>query len=178
MRGQLSSGEWSFQPGWLLSCSSFRCFSWELFGWLTSPVSPHCLYPLGQFTRIDSHYSALSLDQFCTAPKGEDWPGWPEQDQIILECGFCEKGNIEAWIGSCSGLIESDNSYLVGYVLLGFIHYTCVPSCHMKRFGSLRSSKKKKEPDRRTGRRQSEPHGLLGNSKRAAFVDTLIPICT
>uniref|UniRef100_A0A8C8JG89 CBS domain-containing protein n=1 Tax=Oncorhynchus tshawytscha TaxID=74940 RepID=A0A8C8JG89_ONCTS len=34
----------------------------------------------------------------------------------------------------------------------------------MKRFGSLRASKKKKEPDRRTGRRQSEPHGLLGNT--------------
>ncbi|CDQ63292.1 unnamed protein product [Oncorhynchus mykiss] len=34
----------------------------------------------------------------------------------------------------------------------------------MKRFGSLRASKKKKEPDRRTGRRQSEPHGLLRNT--------------
>ncbi|XP_070960962.1 5'-AMP-activated protein kinase subunit gamma-2-like isoform X4 [Oncorhynchus clarkii lewisi] len=34
----------------------------------------------------------------------------------------------------------------------------------MKRFGSLRASKKKKEPDRRTGRRQSEPHDLLGNT--------------
>ncbi|KAM9553697.1 5'-AMP-activated protein kinase subunit gamma-1-like isoform 5-T5 [Salvelinus alpinus] len=34
----------------------------------------------------------------------------------------------------------------------------------MKRFGSLRASKKKKEPDSRTGRRQSEPHGLLGNT--------------
>ncbi|XP_029516891.2 5'-AMP-activated protein kinase subunit gamma-2-like isoform X4 [Oncorhynchus nerka] len=33
----------------------------------------------------------------------------------------------------------------------------------MKRFGSLRASKKK-EPDRRTGRRQSEPHDLLGNT--------------
>nr|XP_046211701.1 5'-AMP-activated protein kinase subunit gamma-2-like isoform X4 [Oncorhynchus gorbuscha] len=34
----------------------------------------------------------------------------------------------------------------------------------MKRFGSLRASNKKKEPDRRTGRRQSEPHDLLGNT--------------
>ncbi|XP_014036947.2 5'-AMP-activated protein kinase subunit gamma-2 isoform X3 [Salmo salar] len=34
----------------------------------------------------------------------------------------------------------------------------------MKRFGSLRASKKKKEPDRRTGRRQSEPHDLVGNT--------------
>nr|XP_023828409.1 5'-AMP-activated protein kinase subunit gamma-1 isoform X4 [Salvelinus alpinus] len=34
----------------------------------------------------------------------------------------------------------------------------------MKRFGSLRASKKKKEPDRLTGRRQSEPHDLLGNT--------------
>ncbi|XP_031692121.1 5'-AMP-activated protein kinase subunit gamma-2 isoform X3 [Oncorhynchus kisutch] len=34
----------------------------------------------------------------------------------------------------------------------------------MKRFGSLRASKKKKEPDRQTGRRQSEPHDLLGST--------------
>lgn len=33
----------------------------------------------------------------------------------------------------------------------------------MKRFSSLRGNKKRKEQDGRTGRRQSEPHGLLGS---------------
>ncbi|XP_028822142.1 5'-AMP-activated protein kinase subunit gamma-1-like isoform X4 [Denticeps clupeoides] len=36
----------------------------------------------------------------------------------------------------------------------------------MKRFSSLRGSRKRKEQDGRTGRRQSEPHGLLGSSKK------------
>ncbi|XP_035268987.1 5'-AMP-activated protein kinase subunit gamma-2a isoform X7 [Anguilla rostrata] len=34
----------------------------------------------------------------------------------------------------------------------------------MKRFGSLRGSKKRKDQDRRTGRRQSEPHNLPASS--------------
>ncbi|XP_062377957.1 5'-AMP-activated protein kinase subunit gamma-2a isoform X3 [Sardina pilchardus] len=38
----------------------------------------------------------------------------------------------------------------------------------MKRFSSLRGNKKRKEQDGRTGRRQSEPHGLLGTTGRRA----------
>ncbi|XP_041923442.1 5'-AMP-activated protein kinase subunit gamma-2a isoform X4 [Alosa sapidissima] len=40
----------------------------------------------------------------------------------------------------------------------------------MKRFSSLRGNKKRKEQDGRTGRRQSEPHGLLaaGTGRRAS----------
>uniref|UniRef100_A0A4W2ET97 Protein kinase AMP-activated non-catalytic subunit gamma 2 n=1 Tax=Bos indicus x Bos taurus TaxID=30522 RepID=A0A4W2ET97_BOBOX len=34
----------------------------------------------------------------------------------------------------------------------------------MKRFGSLRGNRKRKDPSRSTGRRQSEPHGLCGLS--------------
>lgn len=37
----------------------------------------------------------------------------------------------------------------------------------MKRFSSLRGIKKRKDQEGRTGRRQSEPHGLLGTSKMA-----------
>lgn len=43
----------------------------------------------------------------------------------------------------------------------------CSPSPPMKRFSSLRGIKKRKDQEGRTGRRQSEPHGLLGTSKKA-----------
>ena len=54
-----------------------------------------------------------------------------------------------------------------------------VPRSPMKRFSSLRGNKKRKEQDGRTGRRQSEPHGLLGSSRREsqASVPSSLSFC-
>ncbi|TRY62477.1 hypothetical protein DNTS_007140 [Danionella cerebrum] len=41
----------------------------------------------------------------------------------------------------------------------------CTTFTPMKRFSSLRGTKKRKEQEGRMGRRKSEPHGLLGTSK-------------
>ncbi|KAJ8396843.1 hypothetical protein AAFF_G00014420 [Aldrovandia affinis] len=49
----------------------------------------------------------------------------------------------------------------------GHVQPWCATPCPlhpMKRFGSLRGSKKRKDQDRQTGRRQSEPHGLPASS--------------
>ncbi|TSL10149.1 5'-AMP-activated protein kinase subunit gamma-2 [Bagarius yarrelli] len=50
------------------------------------------------------------------------------------------------------------------YAHLCTAHALGIPQTAMKRFSSLRGSKKRKEHDGRTERRQSEPHGLLGTT--------------